>query len=167
MLPNPGPLVRQAQERANAPHHRDAPYWYGRASHDDTILAGGWKRVKIGTCSPIGAGVLRGDNADWEVTTYTSLAPLYRGRVYALVDDQSHIDLYPFVLVRPCQVCGALEVYHPASFSDDEVHLRSIDRGHSQMTSDARLLGAIQAAFARSRLAHGVRNSDFWWNQSH
>jgi hypothetical protein len=67
---------------------------------------------------------------------------------HALVDDQSLIDLYPFLLVRPCQVCGALEVYHPASFSDDEVHLKSIDRGHSQVTSDARLLGAVQAAFA-------------------
>jgi type I restriction enzyme M protein len=92
--------------------------------------------------------VLRGDNSDWELATYTSQSPLYRGRVYAFVDDQSLIDLYPFLLVRPCQVCGALEVYHPASFSDDEVHLKSIDRGHSQVTSDARLLGAVQAAFA-------------------
>ena len=92
--------------------------------------------------------VLRGDNPDWELATYTSQSPLYRGRVYALVDDQSLIDLYPFLLVLPCQACGALEVYHPASFSDDEVHLKSIDRGHSQITSDVRLLGAVHAAFA-------------------
>ena len=91
--------------------------------------------------------VLKGDNPDWGLTTYTSQAPLYRGRVYALVDDQSLIDLYPFLLVRPCQLCGAMEVYHPASFGDDEAHLKSIDRGHSQVATDAQLLRAIQAAF--------------------
>jgi type I restriction enzyme M protein len=91
--------------------------------------------------------VLRGDNPDWEIAEYASQSPLYRGRVYALVDDQSLFDLYPFLLVRACQLCGALEVYHPASFSDDEVNLVSIDRGHSQVTSDARLLSAVQAAF--------------------
>jgi type I restriction enzyme M protein len=92
--------------------------------------------------------VLRGDNPDWELTTYRSHTPLYRGRVYTLVDDQMLIDLYPFLLVRPCQVCGAMEVYHPASFSEDEVQLKSIDRGHSQSTSDLALLRAVQAAFA-------------------
>jgi hypothetical protein len=73
--------------------------------------------------------------------------PLYRGRLYALVDDQMLIDLHPFLLVRPCQVCGTLEVYHPASFSDDEVQLKSIDRGHSQVTSDVALLRAVHTAF--------------------
>ena len=91
--------------------------------------------------------VLRGDNPDWEIAEYTSQSPLYRGRVYALVDDQSLIDLYPFLIVRPCQLCGALEVYHPSSFSDEEVHIVSIDRGHSQVTSDAQLLSAVQGAF--------------------
>ena len=92
--------------------------------------------------------VLRGDNPDWELTTFKSQNPLYRGRVYALVDDQVLIDLHPFLLVLPCQVCGALEVYHPVSFSEDEVRLGSIDRGHSQTNSDPGLLRAVQAAFA-------------------
>ena len=92
--------------------------------------------------------VLKGDNPDWELATYTSQSPLYRGRVYAFVDDQHLIDLYPFLLVLPCQACSAAEVYHPASFTDDEVYLKSIDRGHSQTSSDARLLAAVRAAFA-------------------
>jgi type I restriction enzyme M protein len=91
--------------------------------------------------------VLRGDNPDWELATYRSRKPLYRGRVYAFVDDQMLIDLYPFLLVRACQVCGSQEVYHPASFSDDEVQIKSVDRGHSQTASDEALLRAVQEAF--------------------
>ena len=92
--------------------------------------------------------VLRGDNPDWELATYRSRTPLYRGRVYAFVDDQMLIDLHPFLIVRACQVCGSQEVYHPASFSDDEVQLKSVDRGHSQVASDGTLLRAVQEAFA-------------------
>jgi hypothetical protein len=97
--------------------------------------------------------VLRGDNPDWEITTYRSRAPLYRSRVYALVDDQMLIDLHPFLLVRHCRVCGALEIYHPASFGNGEIRLKSIDRGHSQITSDLALIRAAQAAFAVNLLS--------------
>lgn len=91
--------------------------------------------------------VLRGENPDWEIAAHTSRSPLYRGRVYAFVDDQYLLDLHPFILVRPCQICGSLEVYHPSSFSNDEVNLKSIDRGHAQVTSDTRLIAALGTAF--------------------
>lgn len=92
--------------------------------------------------------VLRGDNPDWILVSGKSEVPLFRGRLYAFVDGRIMIDMHPFVLVRECQVCGAREVYYPDSFDDDRVQLKSIDRGHSQISEDVDLLRAINAAYS-------------------
>ncbi len=91
--------------------------------------------------------VLQGDNPDWDVAMRVSDSPLYRGRVYALVDGDVLLDLHPFLLVLDCPQCGAREVYYPDTYGESETSLKSIDRGHSQVSSDARLLRDIRAAY--------------------
>jgi hypothetical protein len=91
--------------------------------------------------------VLRGDNPDWDLVKGTSRVPMYRGRTYAVVDDQLTIDMYPYMIVRNCEICGALEVFSPNSFDTEFVRLQSIDRGHSQEVNDPELIRAVQAAF--------------------
>ena len=94
--------------------------------------------------------ILRGDNPDWDVSKRTFTEPLYRGRVYAFVDSRDLIELYPYLLVQDCEVCGAAEVYYPSSFNTEEIHLKSIDRGHAQVSRDRVLLRAVQLAFCNS-----------------
>lgn len=91
--------------------------------------------------------VLRGDNPDWDLAEQVSDVPLNRGRVYALADGQTLVDLYPYLLVRDCPLCGALEVYYPDSFGSSEAKLKSIDRGHPQLCSDYRVLQDLRSAF--------------------
>jgi hypothetical protein len=92
--------------------------------------------------------VLRGDNQDWSLVKEEFQSPLYRGRVYTLVDNRIIIDMYPYMLVRDCNICGAPEVYSPDSFTSDEVQLIPIDRGHSQEVEDKTLARALKTAFS-------------------
>lgn len=92
--------------------------------------------------------VLRGDNPDWSLVGAVSKSPLFRGRMYAFVDSRFMIDMHPYMLVRECQRCGAREVYYPDSFDHEEVRLKSIDRGHSQISNDMELLRAVRTAYA-------------------
>jgi hypothetical protein len=92
--------------------------------------------------------VLQGDNPDWNVAWQVSDMPLYRGHIYALVDGQELLDLYPFLLVRDCPQCGSVEVYYPDSYGAVDASLKSIDRGHSQVCTDERLLRDLRLAFA-------------------
>jgi len=92
--------------------------------------------------------VLRGDNPDWEFVIHDSEFPIYPRRVYALVDGQQLIELYPYLLVQHCPLCGAMEVYYPNSFEGSNVHLNSIDRGHPQNDSGDRLLRDLRRELA-------------------
>ncbi|MEV0391998.1 N-6 DNA methylase [Polymorphospora rubra] len=91
--------------------------------------------------------LLRGDNPDWNMADQVSERPLYRGRVYALVDQRELVDLHPYLLVRDCPQCGAKEVYHPDSFGSTEANLKSLDRGHSQTCTDEWILKSLREAF--------------------
>jgi hypothetical protein len=95
--------------------------------------------------------VLRGDNPDWDLAEQLSELPLYRGRIYALVDGQRLVDLYPYLLVRDCPLCGAREVYYPDSVSGTEANLKSIDRGHPQVCVDPRVLRDLSSALGLFR----------------
>ena len=90
--------------------------------------------------------VLKGDNPDWSFAEYVSDEPLYRDRVYAFVDGSELIDLHPFLLVRDCPQCGSKEVYYPDSIDEEQVNLKSLDRGHSQVASDLLLLRQLRNA---------------------
>lgn len=91
--------------------------------------------------------VLRGDNPDWGMAEQVSQEPLYRGRVYAQVDQERLIDVYPYLLVLDCRQCGSKEVYYPDSYDSSIARLKSIDRGHPQDCVDERLLRDLQVAF--------------------
>jgi type I restriction enzyme M protein len=91
--------------------------------------------------------VLRGDNPDWSMAEQVSVEPLYRGRVYAQVDQDQLIDVHPYLLVLDCRQCGSKEVYYPDSFDSSVARLKSIDRGHPQNCTDERLLRTLQKAF--------------------
>ena len=91
--------------------------------------------------------VLRGDNPDWGIAEQISNQPLYRGRVYAWVDQDLLIDIYPFLLVLDCPQCGSKEVYYPDSYDSTQAKLKSIDRGHSQDNEDPHILHDLRTAF--------------------
>jgi N-6 DNA Methylase len=92
--------------------------------------------------------VLRGDNPDWSMAEQVSKEPLYRGRVYAQIDQDRLIDVHPYLLVLDCRQCGSKEVYYPDSYDSSVARLKSIDRGHPQDCTDQRILQDLQSAFS-------------------
>ncbi|MCH6168671.1 hypothetical protein [Pseudonocardia alaniniphila] len=85
------------------------------------------------------------DHPEFERRRLTSAVPLADDRFYVLVRDQEPLDLTPFIVYRPCEICRHAEVFYADRLPDgSSTVLKSFASGHkiidSTLDEDIRML---------------------------